>query len=86
MTSSAVASSVGGTVRPSILAVWALMTRSKPQATPLVGALEDAAGICAELTIRIHNVGSGAHQPADFSKVAVRECRGDRVRDARLTN
>ena len=28
ITSSAVASSVGGTVRPSILAVWALMTSS----------------------------------------------------------
>jgi hypothetical protein len=38
-----------------------------------------AAGIRAELTIRSRNVGSIAHQPADFSKVAVRECRGDCV-------
>jgi hypothetical protein len=42
-------------------------------------ALEDAAGIEADLTKRIRDAGSVAHQPADFSKVAVSKCRWDRV-------
>src|SRR5262249_44268766 len=42
-------------------------------------ALEDTASVNSELPKRIDNVGSVAHQPADFSKVAVGKCRGDRV-------
>jgi len=46
MTSSATESSVGGTVRPGIRAVWALMTSSNfvtcTTGSPLVGALENA--------------------------------------------
>ena len=89
ITSSARASSVCGTLRPSILAVWALMTSSN-----LVGCTtgksaglapsEDAAGIDADLTPRIRNVGSVAHQPAGFSKFAVRKCRGDLVERRQL--
>src|SRR5262249_15545119 len=33
------------------------------------GALEDAAGVEADLTMRIRNVGSVTHQSADFGKV-----------------
>ena len=84
ITSSARASSDGGTARPSILAVWALMTSSNlrrlhDRQVRGLGALEDAAGIDADLTIRIRNVGSVAHQPADFGIFARRICRGDRV-------
>ncbi len=84
ITSSARASSVGGTARPSILAVWALMTSSNlrrlhDRQVRRLGALEDAAGIDADLTIRIRNVGSVAHQPAGFGKFTRRICRGDRV-------
>ena len=59
--------------RPSILAVWALMTSSNlrrlhdRQVGGLL-ALEDAAGIDADLTPRIRDAGSVAHQPADFGK------------------
>ena len=38
-----------------------------------LGALEDAAGIDADLTIRIRNVGSVAHQPAGFGKFTHRD-------------
>src|SRR5262249_11219454 len=44
-----------------------------------LGALEDTAGVNSELPKRIDNVGSVAHQPTDFSKIAVGKCRGDRV-------
>ena len=69
ITSSAMASSVGGTVRPSIRAVWWLMTSSNfdrlhHRQVRGLRALEDAAGIDADLTIRIRNVASVAHQPA----------------------
>jgi len=33
------------------------------------GALEDAAGIDADLTIHVRKVRSVAHEPADFGKV-----------------
>src|SRR5262245_61298953 len=42
-------------------------------------ALENAAGIEADLTERIRYVGSVAHQAADFSYVTVRKYRGERV-------
>src|SRR5262249_28907804 len=42
-------------------------------------ALEDATGIGADLTPRISNVGSVAHQAAGFGIVTVRISRGDRV-------
>ena len=84
ITSSARASSVGGTSRPSILAVLRLMTSSNlrrlhDRQVRGLCALEDAAGIDAELTPRARNVGSVAHQPADFDILAPRVCRGDRV-------
>ena len=44
-----------------------------------LGALEDAAGIDADLTPRIRKVGSVAHQPAGFGKFTHRICRGDRM-------
>src|SRR5215471_8337841 len=44
-----------------------------------LGALEDATGIDAELTIRVREAGSVAHQPAGFWKVALWIDRGDRV-------
>src|SRR5215831_330167 len=37
-----------------------------------LGVLEDAAGIDANLTKRIRNVDSVAHQPADFGKITHR--------------
>src|SRR3954462_12740852 len=43
------------------------------------GALEDAAGICAGLTISIRNVASVGHQPAGFGKFTRRICRWNRV-------
>ena len=84
ITSSARASSVGGTVRPSILAVSALMTSSNfdrlhDRQVRGLGALEDATGIDADLTIRIRHARSVAHQPADFGKLTPRIYRGDRV-------
>ena len=42
-------------------------------------ALEDAAGIDADLTIGIRNAGSVAHQPADFGKFTHRIYRGKRM-------
>src|SRR6266516_3133698 len=44
-----------------------------------LGVLEDAAGIDANLTKRIRNVDSVAHQPADFGKVTQRIVRGNRM-------
>jgi len=40
---------------------------------------EDSGGVDADLMIRIRNVGSVAHQPADFRELAARKCHGDRV-------
>src|SRR5207244_6984734 len=42
-----------------------------------LGALEDATGIDAELTIRVREAGSVAHQPAGFGKVTLWIDRGD---------
>src|SRR5262249_32445677 len=36
-----------------------------------LGALEDAPGVDADLTIRIQNIRAVAHQPADFDKLAL---------------
>src|SRR5215813_5521081 len=44
-----------------------------------LGALEDESGIDADLTIRIQNVGSVTHQPADFGKVTKISCHGNRM-------
>jgi hypothetical protein len=56
------------------LAVSALMTSSNLLACTTgkvrrFGALEDAAGIDADLTIHVRKVRSVAHEPADFGKV-----------------
>ena len=42
-------------------------------------ALEDAAGIDADLTIRIGNIGSIAHQSAGFGKITRSRCHGHRM-------
>jgi len=80
ITSSAATSSVCGTVRPSMRAVWWLMTSSNlldcTRQIRRLGALEDAAGIDAGLTIGVGNVASVAHQSADFGKFAPRIDRG----------
>ncbi len=79
------ASSVGGTVRPSILAVWALMMSSNfdrlyhRQVGRSGSSPQDAACIDAELTPCISDVGSVAHQPADFGDFARGPCDGNRV-------
>src|SRR5712672_3610059 len=49
-------------------------------------ALEDAAGIDSDMTKRIRNGGSVAHQPADFGKLTQGICAGSAWRDAKLTN
>ena len=77
MTSSAMASSPGGMVRPSKLAVSALMTSSSFVACTTgrsvgLGALEDATGIGADLTIGIHHTRPVAQQPAGFGKFTQR--------------
>jgi hypothetical protein len=46
---------------------------------PRARALEEASGIDADLTPRIRNVASVAHQPADFGRFAVRKYRGEPV-------
>src|SRR5215469_8208424 len=43
------------------------------------GALEDATGINADLTIHIHNVASVGHQPAGLDKFTVPIYRGEPV-------
>src|SRR5262249_35004186 len=43
------------------------------------GALEDATGVDASLTPRIHNVASVAHQPAGYGKFAPAKCRRNRM-------
>ena len=60
ITSSARASSVGGTSRPSIRALWTLMTSSNllDCTTGRPGAVEDAPGIDAQMTPGIRQVGS----------------------------
>src|SRR5262249_6601092 len=42
-------------------------------------ALENATGICADLTKRIRQAASVAHQPAGYDIVTHRICRGDCV-------
>ena len=84
ITSSARASSEGGTVRPSVLAVWMLMTSSNlldctTGRSAGLGALEDAPSIDADLTPRIRNVGSVAHQSADFGNFACARCHREQV-------
>src|SRR5262249_16608983 len=89
ITSSARASSMGGTARPSIRAVSALLTRSNlldctTGRSAGLGPLQDAAGIDTELAKRIHDVGSITHQPANFDKVARRIDRREPVERRQL--
>ena len=77
ITSSARASSVGGTSRPSALAVLRLMTSSN-----LVGlldrqvgrllALEDATDVDADQTVGVSDAGPVAHQAASSDELAIR--------------
>ena len=69
ITSSARASSVGGTSRPSALAVFEVddqleFGRLHDRQVGGLGAFENAAGIDADLTVGIGNAGSIAHQAA----------------------
>src|SRR5215467_13556764 len=41
--------------------------------------LEDAAGVEADLTIRIQNVSSITHQPAGFGNLTKTSCHGNRM-------
>src|SRR5262249_26042551 len=89
ITSSARASSMGGTARPSIRAVSALMTRSNlldctTGRSAGLAPFQDAAGIDTELAKRIHDVGSITHQPANFDKVARRIDRREPVERRQL--
>ena len=91
ITSSAVASSVGGTVRPSILAVLRVddqleLGRLHDRQVRGLGALEDAAAIDADLTTRIRQARSVAHQPAGFGILSRAKCRGNRERVAKWAN
>ena len=84
ITSSARASRVGGTVeaeRPGGLKVDDKLELGRLQDRQIggLGALEDAAGIDADLTIGIRNIGSIAHQPAGFGIVANCVARGNRM-------
>jgi hypothetical protein len=80
ITSSARASSVGGISRPSILAVWALMTNSNlvdcSTGRSAGLALEDAAGIDAGLAIHIGEACAVAHQSAHVDRFAILVDRG----------
>src|SRR6516165_4787433 len=76
ITSSARASSVGGTSRPSALAVCRLMTNSnlvdcKNRQLGGLRALEDLTGVDADLTPRVQNIGPIAHQQARFDHLTV---------------
>ena len=58
---------------PSVLADWGVddkleLARLHDREIRRLRALEDAGGVDADLTVRIHNVASVAHQPADFGK------------------
>jgi hypothetical protein len=84
ITSSAVAKSVSGMVRPSVLAVLRLMTRIKIRDLLHweVGRLlppENSAGVAAGQTVRICDIGSVAHQAAGRDEVALLIDGGYRV-------
>ena len=84
ITSSARASSVGGTVEaehPGGLSVddQLELGRLHDRQVRGLGALEDATGIDADLTIGIRKAGAVAHQPAGFGIFTRRICRGDRM-------
>ena len=75
ITSSARASSVGGTSRPSALAVLRLMTNSNlvgcmDRQVGRLGALENPAGVDADLAIGIRQAGPVAHQAAGRGEFA----------------
>ena len=70
ITSSTRASSVGGITTPSVLAVRMLMTNSN-FVSSRTG--KSAGFLDADLTIGIVDIGSVAHEPADFDVVACAE-------------
>jgi len=88
ITSSARARSVGGTSRPSVLAVSALMTlelrRLHDRQLRRLDTLEDTAGIDADLPMRICQARSVAHQPAGFDAFTRRIYRRDWRRPLKL--
>ena len=88
ITASARARSVGGTSRPSVLAVSALMTlelrRLNDRLLRRLDTLEDTAGIDADLPMRICQARSVAHQPAGFDAFTRRIYRRDWRRPLKL--
>ena len=50
-----------------------------------LSALKNAAGIDADLTIRLRNIGIVAHQSADFGDLTVARCHGKRPAPAMRT-
>ena len=75
ITSSARPSSESGTVRPSALAVLRLMTSSTlvdllDRQVGRLLALENPAGVDADLTVSVRNAGSIAHQAAGRDELA----------------
>src|SRR6516165_11485567 len=80
ITSSAMESKPDGTSMPSARAVWRLMTNSNlvdcsTGRSAVIGALKDAPGIEADLTIHVRDVGSVAHQPANGYRITLRISR-----------
>ena len=75
---------INGTVRPSALAVFRLISRASfdglfhRQIGGLL-ALENAAGVDAYLAKLIRIIGAVAHQPAGRSELAIRSDRENRV-------
>ena len=84
ITSSARASSIGGTVMPSILAVCGVDHQLEPgglhdRQVRGFSALEDAAGINADLAVCVCDVASVGHQPAYLGVLTPRICCGQSV-------
>lgn len=88
MTSAAAADRLGGTSRPMAFAAFRLMTNSNLLACTTgksrLGTLEDAAGIDADLPMRICQARSVAHQPAGFDAFTRRIYRRDWRRPLKL--
>ena len=84
ITSSVMARSPGGTSMPSSLGGLQVddeleLGRLHDRQVGGLGALEDVAGIDADLTKHVRDVGSVAHQPAGCDKITIRISRRNPV-------
>ena len=89
ITSSAVASSLSGTVRPRFSRSGGFqleLARLNDGQVSRLGTLEDAASIDADLPVRLGDIASIGQQPANVGKFTVRIDRGNRVRIASKDN